>query len=103
MQTLGVPPAAIRDESSINILSAWIAEKSLHCSMRIGIWQSAGRDEPASWGILLADVVRHLSNALSEELGSEKQQVIDAILSGLENELIDPTSEITGSFWADGD
>ena len=73
MKTLVIPPAAQRDEDAVQMLSAWVAEKGLHCTINVGMWNEAGRNEPAAWGVLLADVVRH-------------------------HELDAPTSEATGSF-----
>lgn len=44
MKPLVIPPAAQRDEKAIQMLSAWIAEKEQHCTIRIGFWQDNGRD-----------------------------------------------------------
>jgi len=76
MRTLVVPLAAQRDESAIQMLSAWIAENGLHCTMNVGMWRADGRDEPAAWGILLADVVRHLAHAIQSEHGEDSTVTI---------------------------
>lgn len=60
MRTLVIPPAAQRNENSIQMISGWIAEKGLHCTLNIGMWGADGRNEPAAWGVLLADVIRHI-------------------------------------------
>ncbi len=98
MQTLVVPPAAQRDEKSIQMLSAWIAEKGLHCTLNIGFFDGQGRDEPGSWGILLADLVRHIGNAWQDERGVRAEATVAAILQVLEAELESPTSAVQGSF-----
>lgn len=69
MRTLVIPPAAQRDNDSVQMLSAWIAENGLHCTMNVGIWHAQGRREARAWGILLADVIRHLANAIEEQQG----------------------------------
>lgn len=98
MKTLVIPPAAQRDENSIQMLSAWIAERGLHCTLNVGMWDGAGHDEPKAWGILLADVIRHVSNAICESKGTPSEQNLTAILDSLRNELDDPTSPAKGSF-----
>jgi hypothetical protein len=98
MKPLVVPPAAQRDENSIQMLSAWIAEKGLHCSLNIGMWQENGRNEAPAWGIFLADVIRHIANALQEEYGQSDPDTVKAILESLHNELDDPTSTVKGVF-----
>ena len=35
MRPLVIPPAAQRDERSIQMLSAWIAEQGFHCTLNI--------------------------------------------------------------------
>lgn len=98
MKTLVIPPAAQRDDNSIQMLSAWVAEKGLHCSLNIGMWEAQGHAEPTAWGILLADVIRHIGNALEQERGQHSALVIEAIMRSLHNELHDPTSEAQGEF-----
>jgi hypothetical protein len=80
------------------MLSAWIAEQGLHCTMNIGIWESQGHNEAKAWGILLADVVRHIANAKAEQDGTTSEQTIEAIFTSLAAELEAPTSKAVGSF-----
>jgi hypothetical protein len=98
MQTLVVPPAAQCDDESIQMLSAWIAEKGLHCSLKVGMWQKQGHDEASAWGILLADVVRHISNAIQEESGAPAEKTAEAVVRALLKEFEEPTSKAAGGF-----
>ena len=98
MKKLVIPPAAQRDEKSIQMLSAWIAEKGQHCTIKIGFWQDNGREEAPAWGIFLADTVRHIANALEEQYGKSAPDTIAAILEALHDELGDPTSDVHGGF-----
>jgi hypothetical protein len=74
MRTLVMPPAARRDEHAIQMLIAWIAEKGLHCTMNAGMWHDEGRSEARSWGILLADVIRHLGTRSKNSVVSMNAQ-----------------------------
>lgn len=98
MRALVVPPAAQRDEGAIQMLSAWVAEQGLHCTMNVGMRHAQGRNEPAAWGILLADVVRHLANAIQTERGTSAEVTIDEIAESLREELSRPTSKAVGEF-----
>jgi hypothetical protein len=98
MHTLVIPPAAQRDDNSTQMLSAWIAERGLHCTINVGMWHAEGRDEPAAWGVLLADVVRHLANAIESERGVDADDVIADIVESLNDELESPTSKARGEF-----
>jgi len=63
---LAIPDAAVADAESAEMIRAWVAQKALHCALRIGVW-----DDPAAWGILLADVARHVANAHQESEGKD--------------------------------
>jgi hypothetical protein len=98
MRTLTLPPAAQRDPDAIQMLSAWVAEQSLHCTLNVGMWQASGRNELRAWGILLADVVRHIANAHQAEFGRAPEETIAEVFASLERELEGPTSKATGEF-----
>ncbi|WP_081618497.1 DUF5076 domain-containing protein [Methyloversatilis universalis] len=100
MRALVIPPAAQRDDDAVQMLSAWVAERGLHCTMNVGMWSAQGMDEPAAWGTLLADVIRHLSNAMAEELGAAPTATTRTIVDGLLEELNEPTSNVSGGFHA---
>ena len=98
MRVLVVPPPAQRDPDAVQMLSAWIAERGLHCTMNVGMWSASGQSEPKAWGILLADVVRHLANAMQEQQGACRDETIEALIDALLEELSEPTSQAAGSF-----
>ena len=98
MKPLVIPPAAQRDDNAIQMLSAWIAERGQHCTIKIGLWEDNGRDEAPAWGIFLADTIRHIADALQEQYGKPAPDSIAAILDALHTELDDPSSPVTGDF-----
>jgi hypothetical protein len=98
MRTLVIPPAAQRDEGAVQMLSAWIAENGLHCVLNVGMWKGQGLSEPDAWGILLADAVRHIANALAELDDIDAAHASGRVLASLQAELNRPTSPATGGF-----
>lgn len=98
MKPLVIPAAAQRDEHSIQILGAWIAEHEQHCSIKIGFWQDNGHDEQHAWGVFLADTIRHIANGLQEKYGTPATDTVATILDSLHDELDTQTSNVRGAF-----
>jgi hypothetical protein len=91
---LDIPPAASRDKASFEVLRVWIAEQGQHVSIRSGAWE-----DPFAWGIVLADLARHI--ALAHQLqhpGEEADQeaFVARLLEGFHAEIENPTDEPEG-------
>ena len=59
-KVLSIPPVAQRDKASFEVMRVWIAEQGQHVSIRSGAWE-----DPFAWGIVLADLARHIVHAES--------------------------------------
>jgi hypothetical protein len=88
-----IPPAAGQDERSAEMVRAWVANKALHCTLRIGVWK-----DPAAWGILLADLARHVANAHHEQDGRDVAESLARIRKAFDGELDAPTDTPFGEF-----
>ncbi|MDR2960567.1 MAG: DUF5076 domain-containing protein [Stenotrophomonas sp.] len=94
-----IPEAALEDENSVEMLRVWIAAKALHCSMTVGMYKETSRiSEEKAWGVILADVARHLSKALESGYGADARTALSAIRERFNEELNEPTSGIDGGF-----
>jgi hypothetical protein len=88
---LPIPPAAIRDRDSIEVLRVWMTAGALRCSVRPGIWvDQFGVDEPTGWAVLISDTIRHSAEGLSSRLATnpgefirEVKRVLDSGLDAL--------------------
>jgi hypothetical protein len=94
-ELLPIPVAAQRDPRAVNMASLWIAEGSLHCSIRIGIYE--GRpdvNETQAWGTILADLARNVADALISDGSAPgpRQDVINRIWNAFHEELSRPGS-----------
>jgi hypothetical protein len=95
---LPIPGAAIADAKSFEMIRAWIANNGLHCSLNIGVWESRpGVEEPRAWGILIADVARHVADALTRQ-GKERIKTVAEIRDSFLAEIGDPSSGTSGEF-----
>ncbi len=91
-KSLSVPPVAQRDKASFEVLRVWIAEQGQHVSIRSGAWE-----DPFAWGIVLADLARHI--ALAHEMQDksvDKDAFLERLLEGFTAEIDNPTDEPEG-------
>ncbi len=89
---LAIPPAAQRDKASFEVMRVWIAEKGQHVSIQSGAWE-----DPFAWGIVLADLARHIAHA--HEMLDKKvdpEAFLERLLEGFQAEIDDPTDEPEG-------
>jgi len=76
---LRVPEPARTDAKSFELLRVWIAHQDQHISLRVGVWK-----EPEHWGMMLADLARHIAATLAR------------IVASFETEMGSPTDEVRG-------
>ncbi len=91
-KSLNPPPAAGLDKASFELLRVWVADQGQHVSLRSGVWE-----DPFAWGIVLADLARHIVNA--EALARkdlDKDAFFARLLEGFEAEIESPTDEPEG-------
>ena len=66
---LPVPEGILGDENAMEMLRVWIGNRDIQISMLLGMWEQASQgdiDERDAWGELLADLVRHIANGLTQ-------------------------------------
>jgi len=84
-----VPEPALRDPDSVEMLRVWIAEKGLHCALKIGMYrESMSVQEEKAWGKILADVALHVANALKEGYNVDAGVALEAIRESFLAELM---------------
>lgn len=87
---LAPPPSAIEDATSFEIARVWVASGAQHARLRTGVWP-----DPAAWGIVLADLARHVALAYHYEEDHDVEHVLERVLAGFQTELESPTSHTT--------
>jgi hypothetical protein len=88
---LPIPPRALVAEDRFELVRVWIANRAPHVSVATGVWK-----DPAAWGILLADLARHVARAYEETKQMNQKEVLDRITTGLVAELTAATDKPTG-------
>jgi hypothetical protein len=69
-----------------------VAEQGQHVSLRSGTWE-----DPFAWGIVLADLARHIVNAEAMHRTDVDEEVfLGRMLEGFQAEIDSPTDEPEG-------
>jgi hypothetical protein len=83
-EPLAVPPPAL-EHGGYEVLRAAIVEGNLQVSLRRAF------DEPEVWGILLADIARHIGRIYALEASMREEQVVEKVRAMFEAEMERPT------------
>src|SRR5436309_842887 len=90
---LPIPDEANHANAAHELMRGWLIDNRLVCSL----FPSAFED-PAVWGVLLADIANHIANALEECEGANRAAVLAVIRRAFEVEMQSPTDGHTGQF-----
>jgi hypothetical protein len=88
---LVIPAEATRDTQAVEVLRVWLANGQQYVSLRTGVW-----GDPAAWGIMLADLARHVANSYHQSSGLDTIASLRRIRQGFEVELTSPTDQPAG-------
>lgn len=88
---LAVPPLAAEDSEGIELARIWAAVGKQHVTIATGVWK-----DPAAWGLMLADLARHIANAYAVSEGRSSSEVLARIRVGLDAEWDNPTDVPAG-------
>jgi len=87
---LVIPPTAL-EQGGVEVLRAAIVEGGLHVSIRRAF------DDPEAWGMLIADVARHVARIYATETKMTEDEVLDRVRNIFEAEMDAPTDPGTTS------
>jgi hypothetical protein len=88
---LNIPPAAEEDPTAFEIVRVWGAKREQHVSLFWDLWE-----DPATWGVMLADLAAHVANAFHQERGLAREEVLSEIRSMFNKEMDAPTDSAEG-------
>ncbi len=88
---LPIPDAAKEDPKSLELIRIWIANGDQEVILRPDVWE-----DPAHWGIMLCDLMRHLSRAYEESHGYNPVKTYARIKEMLDLEYASPSDDPRG-------
>lgn len=87
---LHVPPSAL-EHGGVEVLRAVIVDGELHLSLRPAF------EEPEPWGMLIADLTRHIARIYATESNLTQDQVVERVRAIYDSEMERPTDVGTTS------
>lgn len=91
VRELPIPPQ-ISAGNGTELVRVWTNDEGAYVSVATGVYE-----EPGVWGIVLADLVRHVANAYEQAEGLDRAEVIQQIMALFAAEWDAPTDEPTGA------
>lgn len=88
---LPIPGPAALDSGAIEILRVWAVGGKQHVSLAPGLWE-----DPASWGIMLVDLARHVARAYEQSRGTSRASTLQRLKEGFDAEWASPTDFPSG-------
>ena len=88
------PPDADAADEAVELLRGWIIDGHPQYALFPTVW----KDDPASWGRFLADTANHLANAIAEDTGRDRADILGSIVTAFSRELEEQTRTHSGEF-----
>ena len=81
---LHIPPTAL-EQGGVEVLRAVIVDGALHVSLRKAF------DDPEAWGMLIADITRHVARIYASEDKFREEETIERVRALYDAEMDAPT------------
>jgi hypothetical protein len=85
-ERLPTPPA-----HATEVLRVWAQQDGQLVVVLTPSWE-----EPEAWGLVLADIARHVARAYEQSKGAAQQKTLDAVLGLFAAEMANPTDDPKG-------
>ena len=79
---LEIPRGVASDPKAFELVRAWVAQGDLQVSLEMGGW-----DDPTAWGVVLADLVRHVARFYAEQKQLDPERTIARVRDAMDAEL----------------
>ena len=93
---LDIPPAALEDPESFELVRVWAADEVQHVTIVPNL--TGG---PSNFGALLADLARHGARLYSQRENISTLEALEKILSRMNKEIREQGRNVTGSIGHD--
>ena len=94
MRELSIPPDARIAQKAVEVIRSWVIDEEHQCALFPTIWA----DRPETWGMILADIAHHISEAASAQGRQTKEEILRSIASRFASEIAEATGEHEGNF-----
>jgi len=91
MNELKIPPVALEDDDSFELLRVWAAFEEQHVTINSGLNGNA-----KGFGFLLAELALHASKLYAERFQESELEMLKEILDGFNDEIIKESGNPSG-------
>lgn len=91
MRELQIPPAAVKDQESFEILRVWAAFEEQHVTIH-----SELNGDAKDFGFLLAELALHASKLYAQRLNRPETEMLKNLLDGFNAEIVKESGTPTG-------
>ncbi len=88
---LPIPNNVAQAPNAFELFSVWYVDDVLYVTVKAGAWK-----DPAAYGIMIADLIRHIAHTCWKVEGRDKQEALTRILEGFQAGIEFPTDEPAG-------
>jgi len=90
---IAIPTPNTTDQRSdvFEIFSVWYVDDAPYVTIKANVWK-----DPVAYGIMIADLTRHIAHAYWKAEGRDKRETFLRILEGFNAEIEFPTDEPSG-------
>lgn len=90
---LEIPEKARKDKGSAELLRVWVTppDGAIHVVIKTDVWS-----DPAAYGIVLADLARHIANGFHQTQGMNISEALNRVAEGFSAEINSPTEKPIG-------
>lgn len=85
MSELSLPNEIVNADRAMELARVWITDNHPTFVLSGNLWEN-----PATWGLLLVDFMKHVASAYSEQ-GRNKKEVMESMLEAFNIEMKNPT------------
>jgi hypothetical protein len=85
---LPLPPTLDQADRAMELARVWIVDGHQHVVLSPSLW-----DDPASWGLMLVDIARHVASAYKARMGRDRADVLQRIREAFDAEWSHPTGQ----------
>ncbi len=91
------PPHTIKgDPNATEMLRLWAAHSKLNVTINVGSYHEQGHDEAEAWGIIAADLAKHVARALHQRYDEPQAETIEKFRRSFLAEVEDWSSDVSG-------
>jgi hypothetical protein len=81
-------PELQRDSKAVELLRLWVSEDNQHYILRAG-----ALEDPSNWGIILANLMRHIAYTYEQEEGMDQEEVLQMIYDTFNDDLTEEADD----------